>query len=272
MNHHISNTDLDTYLEKAVEAAQIAGALLLTKLSKTVTVEFKGTIDLVTEADKESQKCILEILTSAFPNHDFLAEESDDQPDYNKQYLWIIDPLDGTINFAHGYPCFCVSIGLMIDGTIRVGVVFDPFTGELFTAVKGKGAFRNRKRISVSKTQILDRSLLVTEFPYDIREGGINNVGLFNHLIMKVQAVRRDGSAALNLAYVAAGRFDGFWELKLHPWDVAAGILLIEEAGGTLSNFSGDSYSIDSFDLLATNGAIHQELSEAIIQIPRNSW
>lgn len=263
---------LESYLATAVKAARAGGDVLMDYLNRELKVEFKGRINLVTEADHASQDAILGVLREAFPTHEFLAEESDEHKLSEKGCLWVIDPLDGTTNYVHGYRCFSVSIALTIDGIVAAGVVYDPWGDEMFTAVKGEGAFLNGETIAVSKENELERSLLVTGFPYDIREGMVTNLGLFNHLITKAQAVRRDGSAALDLAYVAAGRFDGLWELKLYPWDVAAGILLIDEAGGSVSTFSGSKFQLTSLDLLATNSLIHQQMIASISEIPRDSW
>ena len=181
----------------AIAAAKEAGNILVDNFGRIERVDTKGVRELVSNVDVAAENKIIEVIKAKYPDHGILCEESEEEVT-DSDYKWIIDPLDGTTNFAHGYPCFCVSIGLMIEGAIKVGVVFDPFTGELFSAVKGKGAFRNGNRISVSKTQILDRSLLVTGFPYDIREGGINNVGLFNHLIMKaVQPASGTGTSVI---------------------------------------------------------------------------
>ncbi len=259
-------------LETAVRASREAGNILLNGLDRNIDVQFKGEIDLVTEVDNQSQECILKIMNTEFPEHHYIAEEGADLDTLNSEVVWLIDPLDGTTNYAHGYKCFCTSIGLVVKGELRVGVIYDPCADEMYTAIKGKGAFLNGKRIHVSGQDDLNRSLLVTGFPYDIREGKQNNVGLFNHMIMKAQAVRRDGSAALDLAYLAAGRFDGFWELKLHPWDVAAGVLIVEEAGGKITDFSGGSYNIDDFDLLASNTYIHDTMINELKQIPKEKW
>lgn len=264
--------NFNLYLEKGIEAARAAGGILMHYLDRTIKIEYKGRIDLVTEADKKAEECILKILSESFPGHGILAEESGNQKIDENRYIWVVDPLDGTTNYAHGYRCFSVSIALLVDGNRTVGVVYDPWGEELFTAVRDKGAFLNNKPLSVSKEKDLEKSLLVTGFPYDIREGHVTNLGLFNHLIVKAQAVRRDGSAALDLSYLAAGRFDGFWELKLKPWDVAAGILIVEEAGGTVTTFSGEQIEITSPDLLATNGSIHREMMHNISEIPPESW
>ena len=265
--------ELQRYLEAATAAVYKAGEVLLDGLSRAKKVEYKGRINIVTEMDKASQNVIIETLLQEFPGHSFLAEEEDEYKKRDGNYLWVIDPLDGTTNYAHGYRCFCVSVGLLIDGEASVGVIYDPWGKELFTAVKGQGAFVNGQRIAVSVETELERSLLATGFPYDIREGSVSNLGLFNHLIVKAQAIRRDGSAALDLAYVAAGRFDGFWEFKLLPWDLAAGALIVQEAGGTVSTFSGSMFNVlADDDMIATNGRIHQSLLQVIAEVPKDSW
>lgn len=274
------NMEFDIYLDAAVKAARSAGTILMNGLDRRLKIEYKGRINLVTEIDRASQECILNMLHSRFPDHEFLAEEEESQsiPPAKRdeigdgEYLWVIDPLDGTTNYAHGYRCFAISIALMIRQEIAVGLVYDPWGDELFTAIRGQGAYLNGNPVRVSEEDDLEKSLLVTGFPYDIREGKVSNLGLFNHLILKAQAIRRDGSAALDMAYVATGRFDGFWELKLHPWDVAAGALIIEEAGGTISAFAGEPFCITSYDVLATNGKIHSALMQAISEVPRDSW
>ncbi|MFC1513924.1 inositol monophosphatase family protein [candidate division KSB1 bacterium] len=264
--------DIEVYRKVACYAAEEAGKILMNGLKKRVSIEYKGRIDLVTNVDKESQECILSILQNHFPNHDYLAEEEENHQTNNSEFLWVIDPLDGTTNYSHGYNCFSISIALLYNNEIILGIVYDPWSNELFHALHEKGAYLNNAPIKVSEESVLERSLLVTGFPYDIKESSITNLGLFNHLIMKAQAVRRDGSAALDLAYLAAGRFDGFWELKLHPWDVAAGALIVREAGGIISDFAGNEFDIKSFDVLATNEKIHKHMIRAISEIPRESW
>ncbi len=201
---------------------------------KKVSVRKKGRTNLVTEVDEKVQKAIIKEIKKNFPDDAILAEEGDFSTTRSAKRRWIIDPLDGTTNFAHGYPCFCVSVAFEEDGIVRVGVIHDPNRKEVFHAVKGKGAFLNKKKIRVSEPKALEDCLLVTGFPYDLQNSSINNLPLFCHMLMYARAVRRDGSAALNLAYVAAGRFDGFWELGVKAWDVAAGLLLIREAGGAV--------------------------------------
>ena len=247
------------FKEFAIEIAREAGIFLKDKLNSAHTINYKGEINLVTEVDKISEEMITSTITTLFPDHDILAEEFTDI-DRGSDFRWIIDPLDGTTNYAHGYPYFCVSIALERLDTMIVGVIYDPMLDEVFVAEKGKGAFLNDREIHVSNTRGIIKSLLATGFPYDIREDRHNNLNYFNKMILKAQAIRRAGSAALDLAYVAAGRFDGFWELKLNPWDIAAGWLLVEEAGGTVTDMGGNSYFLESPSILASNGRIHKEM------------
>jgi myo-inositol-1(or 4)-monophosphatase len=250
---------LDDLLDLAVRAVQESGRIQKEWLGKDKKVELKGEINLVTDVDKRCEERIVEIIKEVFPEHNILTEETP-MPEGPSPYRWIIDPLDGTTNYAHGYPCFCTSVALEREGKIIVGAIYDPILDELFTARQGKGAFLNGKRIAVSTTERLTEALICTGFPYDLRESPENNINHFNNFIMEAQAVRRDGSAALDLCYVAAGRFDGFWELKLHPWDIAAGTLFVEEAGGVVTNFSGGPLDIYGQETLATNGRIHEEM------------
>ncbi|OIP90275.1 MAG: inositol monophosphatase [Syntrophaceae bacterium CG2_30_58_14] len=243
--------------------AREAGALLLERLHDRHTVQYKGEINLVTEADRLSEALIVERIRREFPGHDILTEESPETAN-GSGFRWIIDPLDGTTNYAHGYPVFSVSIALEVKGVIRLGAVYNPMLDELFTADKGAGAFLNGRRLNVSRTERLSRSLLATGFPYDIREDRNNNINYFKVMILSAQAVRRTGSAALDLAYIAAGRFDGFWELKLMPWDTAAGWLLVEEAGGCVTDLRGDPYQLHSPNILASNGLIHAEMASIL--------
>ena len=247
------------FKEFAVTIAREAGIFLKNKLNSVHTIDYKGAINLVTEVDKISEKMITSKITSLFPDHDILAEEFT-YVDRRSDFRWIIDPLDGTTNYAHGYPFFCVSIALERLNTMIVGIVYDPMLDEMFVAAKGEGAFLNGKEIHVSNTRGIIKSLLATGFPYDIREDRHNNLNYFNEMIMEAQAIRRAGSAALDLAYVAAGRFDGFWELKLNPWDIAAGWLLVEEAGGIVADMGGNDYFLESPSILASNGRIHKEM------------
>ncbi|MEW5902049.1 MAG: inositol monophosphatase family protein, partial [Acidobacteriota bacterium] len=198
-------------------------------------------------------------LSSAYPGHGFLAEEGLNQTE-NKEFLWVFDPLDGTTNFAHRFPVFTVSIALEFQKQVVLGVVYDPMRDEMFEAVAGEGATLNDRPIKVSTTSDLNRSLLATGFPYDLRKSGVNNISHFNNFLTRAQALRRCGSAAMDLCYVACGRFDGFWELKLKPWDQASGALIVQEAGGVVTDFDGDAFSIYGQEALASNGLIHQAM------------
>lgn len=260
---------LQIFLDIATEAAMAAGAVLQDYWGKLRTVEEKGRPgDLVTEADKAAELSILNILHRHFPNHQILAEESGQLGDNNSEYLWAIDPLDGTTNYAHQYPLAAVSIGLLIQGVPQIGVVFNPFHNELFRAAKGLGATCNRRPIRVSQTPELNKSLLVTGFPYDRRETTDNNYAEFCHLTHLTQGVRRSGSASLDLCHVASGCLDGYWERGLQPWDVAAGLVLVEEAGGKVTAYDGSPVAIYSGRILATNGHLHQELSRELMRVP----
>ncbi|MBI5206160.1 MAG: inositol monophosphatase [Candidatus Firestonebacteria bacterium] len=248
----------------AIQAAMYAGKLQRNTYQKSKKIHYKGEINLVTDIDLKCEKIIKRIILKNFPDHSILAEESDEKKTISI-YRWIIDPLDGTTNFAHGYPVFCVSIALEKQGEIILGVIFDPVKNELFLARKGRGAFLNGKKIKVSNIDSVTKSLLVTGFPYDIREdNNNNNLNYFSKMSLSAQAVRRDGSAALDLAYIACGRFDGYWELKLSPWDIASGILLIEEAGGKATDISGGKISLNSRTIVSSNGKIHQEMIDIL--------
>ncbi len=246
-------------LNFAIQTARDAGQILLEKFGKT-TITKKGDINLVTEADLASEALIIERIKSYYPKHSILAEEAGNAViDSSSTWKWIIDPLDGTTNYAHGYPCFCVTIALEYEGKIVVAVTYDPTRNEMFAAEKGNGATLNNKPIRVSKTEKLSESLLVTGFPYDFKRKDDFARHLTNFLL-NARGVRRDGSAAIDLAYVACGRFDGFWEEGLNPWDMAAGILLIEEAGGQVTDYKGDTFSIYQPPMCASNGLIHHEM------------
>ena len=253
----------------ALLAAEKAGKILIKNLGKVKQIDYKGTVNIVTEIDKLSEKTIIDTILKKFPDHEILAEESKEK--YNSSsYKWIIDPLDGTTNYAHGYPVVCISIALEIEGAIMMGLVYDPFRDELFYAEKGKGAYLNNKRIHVSKTKELIRSLLATGFAYNVRVTKNNNLVHFCKFSLMAQGVRRDGSAALDFCYTAMGRFDGFWEMNLSPWDMAAGALMVEEAGGKLSDFAGGPLTVSSPktdwvpQMTASNGFIHEEMVEVL--------
>ena len=249
----------------AIETAREAGQLLLEKFGRQISISRKGETNLVTEADLASEALVLERIRSRYPRHSLLAEESGHTTsvDGHSSWRWIIDPLDGTTNFAHGYPCFAVTMALEHEGDIVVGVTYDPTRDEMFAVEKGRGASMNNKPIRVSDTAVLKDSLLVTGFPYEVtkREELTRHLTAF---LLGARGVRRDGSAAIDLAYVACGRFDGFWEDGLNPWDVAAGMLMIEEAGGRLSDYKGNVCHHNRPPLCATNGLIHSQMIEIL--------
>jgi myo-inositol-1(or 4)-monophosphatase len=252
-------------LNFAIETARDAGNLLLEKFGRITTVTKKGDINLVTEADLASEELIVERIRSHFPKHSVLAEEGGDVITIggDSTWKWIIDPLDGTTNYAHGYPCFCVTLALEHGGEIVVGVTYDPTRNELFSAEKGRGATLNGKPIRVSVTERLSESLVVTGFPYDFKQRE-NFARHLMEFMLSSRGVRRDGSAAIDMAYVACGRYDGFWEEGLNPWDVAAGKLLIEEAGGMITYYDGSKFSIYKPPLCASNGRIHDQMLEVL--------
>ncbi len=248
-------------LNFAIETARDAGQILLEKFGRKIDIFKKSDINLVTEADLASEKLIIERIKSYYPKHSILAEESGEAVVLGGElnWKWIIDPLDGTTNYAHGYPCFCVTIALEHSGEIVLGVTFDPTRNELFAAERGKGATLNNKPIRVSDTEKLSESLIVTGFPYNFKKKE-NFAKHLTDFLLHSRGVRRDGSAAIDLAYVACGRFDGFWEDGLNAWDVAAGVLMIEEAGGQVSRYDNTKYSIYTPPIVASNGAIHTEM------------
>lgn len=254
---------MDKYLKEAEEIAQRAGKMLRENINNPGEIFFKGAVDLVTDFDNRAQRMIFDHLSACFPDHDFVGEEGLNK-DRGREFRWIIDPLDGTTNYAHGFPIFCVSLALERKGEVVLGLVYDPMKGEMFSAVKKEGAFLNGKKIHVSSVDDLDKSLVATGFPYDLRESNINNIDHFNNFLVRVQAVRRCGSAAMDLCYVGCGRFDGFWELKLNPWDMAAGALIVKEAGGKISDFNNRKFSIFGSEILATNGLIHSQMIEVL--------
>jgi len=242
-----------------------AGKLLMDKFESGIRVEFKGKYDLVTEADRQAEALIIKLIRQRYPDHDFLAEE-DDYGETGSDCRWIIDPLDGTTNYAHGFPWFAVSIALEVKGRLELGVVYNPYVGDFFFAERSCGAFLNERRLRVSTIDSLERSLLATGFAYDHKKCKANNYDSFTQFQKEAQACRRPGAASLDLASVAAGRFDGFWELKLKPWDLAAGILLIEEAGGLVSNFDGQPMTFESQECMASNRLIHKAMQEILQQ------
>lgn len=272
--------EIEEFKKIATQAALKGGEILNEHRGRVKSIGYKDEVNLVTEVDRISEETILQIIKKNFPDHAILTEESKEfipkvHPEIKKSksiYKWIIDPLDGTTNYAHGFPMYCVSVALEKNGEIILGVVYDPNLDELFVAEKGKGAFlskgssiaEDKRKISVSQTIELSQSLLATGFPYDIRKSKIDNLDHFANFYKKAQAVRRGGSAALDLCYLAMGRFDGFWELKLSPWDMAAGSLMIEEAGGKVTDFLGGPFNIYLKEILASNGKIHQQMMEVL--------
>lgn len=254
------------FLSTAIEIVTRAGDIQLERRESGFRISKKAENDLVTEVDLECERMCRAVLADRFPDHDILAEElggetTGAQP---SQWRWVFDPLDGTTNYAHGLPVFCSSLGLEIDGRTAVGAIYDPSRRELFTAERGKGAFLNGKALTVSGATGLRDSLLVTGFPYDIHRHADDLVALFAAFLGEAQAVRRLGSAALDLCYVAAGRFDGFWEQHLKPWDVCAGALIVEEAGGRITGTDGSPFDIAAAHLLASNGRIHDAMLTVI--------
>jgi len=246
--------------EIAVEAAREAGLYALGRMGNIEEVQYKRNHnDIVTDVDKHCEKLIIGRIQEEFPAHGILAEESGETAAEAGDFLWIIDPIDGTTNYAHGFPFFCVSIGVMCEGEMKMGVVYDPTRDELFTAEAGKGAFLNGKKIRVSSASKVMDSIIGTGFSYDPKRRS-EVLPYFENVIKHAQAIRRAGSAALDLSYVACGRFDGFWEFGLNPWDISAGLLLIQEAGGKISKMSGGPSSIHDKEIVASNGNIHQEL------------
>jgi len=263
---YITLISIEKLLEVAKEAAYEAGEIQLSFFGKKKEISHKSNeFDLVTNVDKLSEEKILSIIKANFHEHAILAEESGWQEQKEKSnYLWVVDPLDGTTNYAHNFPHFAVSIGLVKDGKLYLGCVYDPFKNELFWAAEGTGAFLNSEPIEVSKTSDLKKSLLATGFPYFKEKTLEENLIYFREFIYNTQAVRRPGSAALDLCYVAAGRLDGFWELNLCPWDVAAGACIVREAGGKVSNFDSEEFNPEIRDILATNSLIHEHMKQII--------
>ena len=263
-----------SFAHVAEEIAREAGSLLRGFYEKGVTAQYKGDVDLVTEADKASEKLIRERLHAAFPTHGVYGEEGT-RDALDSEYRWYVDPLDGTTNFAHGFPAFCVVLGLEHrpkglkqheDGVMTAGVIYDPLRDEMFVTEKGKGAWLNGRQVHVSKVKSLQESLTATGFPSHKRH--LNpNAYFYYQITLRSHGVRRAGSAALDLAYVACGRLEGFWEFNLNPWDTSAGVLLVEEAGGVVSHFDGGAFTLDSREVLATNGLIQREMTHIFTEM-----
>jgi myo-inositol-1(or 4)-monophosphatase len=256
------------FLETAVAAARVAGAIQMKSLSRPHEITLKGVSNLVTEVDVACERAIIELIRARFPGHSFLAEEGGETAP-GSEYLWIIDPLDGTTNYAHGLRRFCVSIGLGVKGRVEAGAVFNPVAGELFTAARGLGAWLNGERISVSKVDKVEDALICTGFSYDKGARLGRDLVPYLKVLPAAQSLRRTGCAALDLCDVAAGRFDGFWELNLNAWDIAAASLIIEEAGGKWSGIYGNAVDLYAREFLATNGLIHDEMVGIIKSEPQ---
>jgi myo-inositol-1(or 4)-monophosphatase len=252
--------DIEKFSSAAWQAADLAGKIIRANWHQPRLIDYKGPIDLVTSTDRAVEQTIVEVLQREFPGHSILAEEQTEITGAASDYRWLIDPLDGTTNFAHSYPQVCVSIALEFSTEIILGLVYDPLRRECFRAVKGQGATLNGDPIKISTVNELDKALLATGFPYDRRDNADFYLSFFKAFLTRCQGIRRAGSAALDLCYVAAGRLDGFWELKLKPWDIAAGAMIVAEAGGSLSDFSGKAFSIHGTETLASNGIIHDEM------------
>ena len=250
-------------LQLAVEAALEAGKIQRERSSRIGNITYKGDIDIVTEVDLLCEKEIISRIKKQFPDHDILAEESG-ATQGSSEFRWVIDPLDGTVNYSHGFPSYCVSIALEKNGENILGVIYSPCLDELFVAEKGNGSTLNSKPISVSKVSSLKKSLLITGFAYDVSQTDNDNLDHFQNFVKESQAVRRMGSAALDLCYMATGRAEGFWELNLHAWDMAAGVLIIREAGGQVTRFDGSEFQIDGREILATNSLVHQAMIDVL--------
>jgi myo-inositol-1(or 4)-monophosphatase len=250
------------YLDFAVELARDAGGVLKHYMDRDKHVELKGRANLVTVADKEAEARIIRRIRDQYPAHSILAEESG--PSEGNEAKWIIDPLDGTTNFAHQYPFFCVSIAFELNGELICGAVYDPWRDEMFSAQRGKGSFMNGKRLRVSDADKVASALIMTGFSYGVREKMDAAISQFRAFLFESQAVRRGGSAALDLCYNAVGRVDGFWEMDLHPWDTAAGVVILEEAGGRVTDFSGGPFSVYGKQIIASNGRIHDEMVQIL--------
>ena len=259
-----------SYLETAIDIAREAGALLSTYFERRIPFELKGDFDLVTEADRASERLVVERLRSHFPSHSIVAEEGGGH-EGSSGYRWYVDPLDGTTNFAHGYPVYNVTMGLEQDGEMLVGVVFDPNRQEMFSAERGAGAYLNNRRIRVSAARRLEDSLVSTGFPSRKRHLNVN-IHFYHQMAMATHGVRRSGSAAIDLANVACGRLEAFWEFGLNPWDMAAGILLVTEAGGRCTDMKGGPHVLTGPHLLTDNGAVHQEIVDLFGEIFRGQF
>lgn len=259
------DVDLDLFRAVAGDAAVLSGRIQRERLGTEIGVQNKGELDLVTEVDRACEAAILARLRRSFPAHDIVAEES--APSLSgSEYVWYVDPLDGTTNFAHQYPFFCTSIALTRSGNSIAGAVYDPIKDELFTAARGRGATCNGRPLKVSASAEVLRSIFLTGFPYDLRDDVAHTLRLFEKFLHHARALRRDGAAALDLAYLAAGRIDGYFEERLQPWDVLAGSLLVEEAGGRVSRFDGTPIGLRADQVVASNGLIHEAMLRVLAE------
>jgi myo-inositol-1(or 4)-monophosphatase len=255
--YHIGT--VDRILQFAVDLALESGSVQKKRYQERHSITYKGEINIVTDVDIECQDRIISRIRRHFPDDLIIAEEKENLYEEHRN-RWIVDPIDGTTNYAHGYPFFCTSIAYEVGGQVICGVVYNPIFEELFFAQKGKGAYLNGERLNVSGVGRMKQALLVTGFPYDLSTSSENNIDHFVAFLHHAQAVRRDGSAALNVSYLAAGRFDGYWELKLNPWDLAAGVLLLTEAGGTVTDFQGEPFDLYRGEICGSNGLLHGEM------------
>lgn len=256
--------DLNEAVEVAQNAARRAGAIQTERLHTSFKVERKGEIDLVTEVDLACEEAIINVIRGTYPAHIVLAEEKGRQGDGDSPYLWVIDPLDGTTNYSHGFPFYCASVALTRGGVALAGAVYDPTRDEMFHAVRGGGAFLNGERIGVSRIGDMISALLATGFPYSIKTTDRNNLKEFAAFAMRAQAIRRPGAAALDLCYVACGRMEGFWEFHLKPWDMAAGALIVTEAGGKVTQSNGSPLDLYKPDIVVSNGLLHEAMLETL--------
>lgn len=266
----MNKKEIDRLVSFARQLTLEAGAILRKGFRSKLTIRFKGRIDPVTTCDLKAEEHIVGMIAKKYPHHAVLAEEGSGAAS-DSEFRWIIDPLDGTVNFAHGFPFYCCSVGLEYRHEIIAGAVYDPERDEMFSAGRGMRARLNDKLISVSSETRLDRALITTGFAYDVGTSKRNNLGLFARMAKKAQGVRRPGSAAIDLCWLAAGRIDGFWEFNLYPWDTAAGSLIVRQAGGKISRLNGSSYSVFDKDLLASNGKLHLIMKKVLVPTARKN-
>ncbi len=263
MKNNLSKKEIDSYIKFASKIALGAGGILKDGFNRPKKISYKGRIDPVTEFDLKSEKYIIDNIKRKFPAHDILSEEGSNKKS-QANFRWVIDPLDGTVNFSHGFPVYSVSIALEYKNNSIAAVVYDPERNELFSAGLNLGAYINNKKIKVSQEKKLNRALLATGFSYDVKTARKNNLGHFAKMVKSAQAVRRAGSAALDLSWLACGRIDGFWEFYLHPWDTAAAYLIVNEAGGKVTRIDGKRYSIFDNQILASNRHLHSKIAESL--------